>query len=60
MKEYKKMMKIISKDTRFEIRDSKRKNTVKLVHRGTGRIYSIHPSNNAVRPVQKWIKNITK
>lgn len=53
-------MKIISKDTRFEIRDSKRKNTVKLVHRGTGRIYSIHPSNNAVRPVQKWIKNITK
>ena len=56
MKEYNKLMKEVEKDPDFELTKNGRKTTVKLVHKSSGELYSIHPGDNAVRPLKNWIK----
>ena len=61
MKDYKKFMRQTLKDEDFElVRTSRSSPTVKLRHKESGRIYSIHPGNNAVRPLKQWIKWIKR
>ena len=59
MKEYKKLMKELSKDDRFEVKSDGRRNTVKLVHIESNTFYSIHPGDKAVKPLKNWIKKQT-
>ena len=56
MKEYNKLMKEVDKDSDFELIKNGRKTTVKLVHKSSGDLYSIHPGDNAVKPLKHWIK----
>ena len=56
MKEYNKLMKEVEKDPDFELTKTGRKTTVKLVHISSGELYSIHPGDNAVRPLKNWMK----
>lgn len=56
MKEYNKLMREVEKDPDFELTKNGRKTTVKLVHKSSGELYSIHPGDNAVRPLKNWIK----
>ena len=60
MKDYNKLMKEVSKDPKFTIEKSGRKNTIKLVHTESGELYSIHPGDNAIFPLKKWIKKFNK
>ena len=57
MKEYRKLLKQIRKNKAFELIKTTRKSTVKLKHISSGDLYSIHPGDNAVKPLRKWIKN---
>jgi len=58
MKEYKKLMKKILKNDDFTLIDKGRKNTVKLLH-NSGSLYSIHPGDKAVKPLQNWVRKIS-
>ena len=60
MKDYNKLMKEVSKNPNFNIEKSGRKNTIKLVRISTGELYSIHPGDNAIVPLKKWIKKQLK
>lgn len=55
MTEYKKLMKTLKKDKRFILKKEGRKNTEKLIHIETGQFYSIHPGDNAVKPLTRWV-----
>lgn len=55
MKEYNKLMRELNKDKRFKLIKTTNKPTVKLVHNITGELYSIHPGDNAVTPLKKWV-----
>lgn len=59
MKEYKKLMKQLNKDDRFEIKSDGRRNTIKLVHIKSNSLYSVHPGDKAVKPLLSWINKIT-
>lgn len=56
MKEYNKLMKEVEKDPDFELTKNGRKTTVKLVHKSSGELYSIHPGDNAVKPLRAWMR----
>lgn len=56
MKDYKKYMKELSKDPDFKIEQSCKNNTVKVTHIETGELYSVHPADQAVRPLRSWVK----
>ena len=56
MKEYNKLMKEIKKTGLFTLEKTTRKPTVKLIHTESGDMYSIHPGDNAVAPLKKWVK----
>ena len=56
MKEYNKLMKEVIKDPNFELVKNGNKTTVKLVYKATGALYSIHPGDNAVKPLKSWMK----
>lgn len=58
MKDYKNLMKIIEKDDEFTITKTPKRNTVKVTHVKSGRLYSVHPSDNAVQPLKNWLKKI--
>jgi hypothetical protein len=58
MKEYKKFIKKLLKDKDFHIEKTTRKTTVKLTHIPTNKMYSIHPGDKAVKPLQNWIRNL--
>lgn len=58
MKEYRKLMKQILKSKDFILDKTTRKATVKLTHTPSNSMYSIHPGDNAVRPLKNWIKNL--
>lgn len=58
MKEYKKFIKKLLKDNDFKMEKTSRKTTVKLRHIPTNSIYSIHPGDKAIKPLQNWIKNL--
>ena len=55
MKDYKKYMKELVKDKEFLFSSDSRKNTVKVTHVATGDIYSVHPADQAVKPLKSWI-----
>ena len=57
MKDYNKYMKELEKDPEFRIEREGRRNTVKVVHIRTGRMYSVHPGDKAIKPLKHWIKN---
>ena len=56
MKEYNKLVQEINKNSDYEFVKSGRKSTVKLIHISSGAMYSIHPGDNAVYPLKKWMK----
>ena len=56
MKEYNKLMRGVAHDNDFELIKNGNKTTVKLVHKASGQLYSIHPGNNAVKPLKNWMK----
>lgn len=58
MKDFKKFLKELKKDTRFEIHTTN-SNTLKIVYTKTGELYSVHPADQAIRPIKGWIKKIT-
>lgn len=60
MKDYKKYMKELSKDEEFEIKDESKRNTIKVVCKATGEIYTVHPADQAVRPLRLWIQKHKK
>lgn len=55
MKEYKKLIKEIQRDERFQISKTTTKSTIKVIHIESGDLYSVHPGDNAVFPLKKWI-----
>lgn len=56
MKNYEKLIKEIRRDSAFKIISTTRKNTIKVVHIESGELYSVHPGENAVFPLTKWLK----
>jgi hypothetical protein len=57
MKEYNKLVQEINKNPDYEFVKSGRKSTIKLRHK-SGAIYSVHPGDNAVRPLKKWMEKL--
>jgi len=49
-------MREVAQDDDFELVKNGRKSTIKLVYKATGALYSIHPGDNAVRPLKQWMK----
>jgi hypothetical protein len=60
MKDYNKLIREIEKDQAYVLTKSGRKNTMKLTHTETNQMYSIHPGNNAVMPLKRWMAKINK
>lgn len=60
MKEYNKLIKSLLKNKDFILEKTTRKTTVKLTHIPSDSMYSIHPGNNAVKPLERWIKKLIK
>lgn len=60
MKDYKKFIKKLMRDSSFELKKTTRKSTVKLVYIPTNEMYSIHPGDAAIRPLKNWIKRLKK
>ena len=60
MKNYKNLMKIIEKDEEFTVTKTSKRNTIKVTHVESGRLYSVHPSDNAVEPLRSWMRKIKK
>lgn len=58
MKDFKKFLKELNKDERFEIKETN-SNTLKIVYIKTGELYSVHPADQAIRPIKGWIKRVT-
>ena len=57
MKDFRKFIKELSKDSRFSINESPgRKNTIKIVHIESGDLYSVHPADYVITPIKSWIK----
>lgn len=56
MKDYKKLIKEVKKNPLFSVTSKSRKNTVKVTHLESGKLYSVHPGDNAVFPLTKWLK----
>ena len=60
MKDYNKLVREIEKDPAYVLSKSGRRNTMKLTHTETNQMYSIHPGNNAVMPLKRWMAKINK
>ena len=58
VKEFKKFLKELSKDSRFSIEKASKKTTIKVVHLETGQMYSVHPADQAVQPLKNWIRKL--
>jgi len=56
MKEYNKLIREIEKMDDFSITKSGRRNTIKVTHNVSKLLYSVHPGENAVKPLRKWIQ----
>lgn len=57
-KEYNKFMRELEKNPGFEIIKSTRKSTIKVVHIESNQLYSVHPGDNAVRPLSAWMNKM--
>jgi hypothetical protein len=49
-------MKQLSKDPDFTIEQSCKNNTIKVTHKESGELYSVHPADQAIRPLDKWVQ----
>lgn len=48
-------MKELARDEEFTMSSDSRKNTVKVTHVATGEMYSVHPADQAVKPLKSWV-----
>jgi len=55
MKEYNRFIKEVEKNNDYKIIKTGRKTTIKVVHKSNGRLYSVHPGDNAIRPLKNWM-----
>lgn len=55
MKEFKKFMKQLNKNSQFLITSPSRKKTIKITHIESGELYSVHPADHAIPEIKKWI-----
>lgn len=55
MKEYNKFIRELEKDNEFNIIKTTTKPTIKVVHIGSGELYSVHPGDKAVKPLRAWV-----
>ena len=61
MKDFRKFIKELNKDSRFSINESPgRKNTIKIVHIESGDLYSVHPADYVITPIKSWINKKIK
>lgn len=58
MENYKELIKKVEKDPDFIITKNSRKATIKVTYVKSGRLYSVHPGENAVQPLKSWMKKI--
>ena len=55
MKDFRKFIKELNKDSRFSINESPgRKNTIKIVHIESGDLYSVHPADHVITSIKSW------
>lgn len=47
-------------DATFMVTAARNRNTVKITHVPTGQLYSVHPADQAVRPIKNWMKKFKK
>ena len=53
MKDFRKFIKEFNKDSRFSINESPgKRNTIKIVHKQSGDLYSVHPADHAITPIK--------
>lgn len=57
MKDFTKYIKTLEKDENFTVESEGRRNTIKVTYKLTGHMYSVHPSDKAIEPLKRWIKN---
>lgn len=60
MKEYNKIMKVIEKDSDFEITKMGNGSTVKITHIPTKSTRTNHPGAKAYHPIRRWLKKFNK
>ena len=61
MKDFRKFIKQLNKDSRFSINESPgRRNTIKIVHKQSGDLYSVHPADHTITPIKNWINKKSK
>lgn len=56
LKNYNKLIKSLGKNVDFKIYKSGRKNTYKILHVKSDNLLVIHPGENAIKPIKKWLK----
>lgn len=55
-KDFNKFLKKLLKTNSFTTSTESRKNTIKLKHKDTGYMYTIHPGDAAITPLKSWLK----
>lgn len=60
MKEFKKYIKELQKESGFAIVPGRRKNTIKVICVESGEMYSVHPADQAIKPLKSWINKHKK
>lgn len=60
MKDYDKLLNKIKKLDEFSVENSRRKTTIKIIHKESGNMYSSHPGEAGVFPLKKWINLFVK
>ena len=61
MKDFRKFIKELSKNSNFSVdRSSKRNNTVKITHIKSKELYSVHPSDYVVPTIKRWVNKKIK
>ena len=55
MKDFRKFIKQLNKDSRFSINESPgRRNTIKIAYKQSGDLYSVHPADHTITPIKSW------
>ncbi len=60
MKDFNKYMKELQKEPGFAIVPGRRKNTIKVIDVKSGEMYSVHPADQAVKPLKSWVEKHKK
>ena len=61
MKDFRKFIKQLNKDSRFSINESLgRRNTIKIVYKQSGDLYSVYSADHAITPIKNWINKKLK